>query len=74
MYFGKYVSEAIMDRQPRTARDDLSRTKHLLPRQVHNLQPALEQHSLFASREAKQFVLEEGVRDEDLIRQAQKDP
>jgi hypothetical protein len=42
--------------------------------QVHNLQPALEQHPLFASREAEKFVLKECIRDENLIRQTQKDP
>jgi conjugative relaxase-like TrwC/TraI family protein len=47
---------------------------HAVTRQVHNLQPALEQHPLFASREAEQFVLKECVRDENLIRQTQKDP
>ena len=74
VHFGECVSKAIMDRQPGTARDDLSRTEHLLSRQVHDLQPALEQHPLFAIREAEQFVLEEGVRDENLIRQTQEDP
>jgi len=74
VHFGECVSKAIMDRQPGTARDDLSRTEHLMTRQVHNLQPALEQHPLFASREAEQFVLKECVRDENLIRQTQKDP
>ena len=71
VHFGECVSKAIMDRQPGTARDDLSRTENLLTRQVHNLQPALEQHPLFASREAEQFVLKECVRDENLIRQTQ---
>jgi hypothetical protein len=74
VFFGERECEAIMDRQPGTARNDLSRTEHLLTRQVHNLQSALEQHPLFACREAKQLVLEERIRDENLIRQAQKDP
>jgi len=74
VHFGECEGETIMDRQPRTARDDLSRTEHLLARQVHNLQATLEQHSLLASREAEQLVLEEGIRDENLIRKAQKDP
>lgn len=70
--FGDGECEAVVDGETRCLLDDFARAEDAGARHFDHLQTAAEERALLCGGELQQFVVEEGVRNQDLVRQLQE--
>ena len=72
MGFSEGKSEAVVNRKLRSATDNLLCPEDTFTWKIHHLQATANERLFLGARELEKLLLEQGIRDENLVRQLQE--